>query len=286
MTRTAAALASLFALCLTATAHAAPSKEECVEAHGKGQDLREKGKLVEAKKNFLQCAQAACPALVQADCARFGEELRTLPSLSFAAHDGDGKDLTGTKVYLDGELVTENLDDGKSYDVDPGKHQIKFVNRGVERLESVVVNQSDRGRTVVATFGEPTRSTSSGVSMSPPAEPEQPHRSVVPLVVAGVGGAALITGIVLVVVGKGNVPSQCSLGDHDCAAPPQDPVFADAKSAVGLMNVGFVVGGIGAGVAVGGVVWYALSPKKTSTTTAFTPWFDGRTGGLSLSRHF
>ncbi len=63
-------------------------------------------------------------------------------------------------------------------------------------------------------------------------------------------------------------------------------MFADAKSAVGLMNAGFVVGGIGAGVAVGGIVWYALSPKTTSTTTAFAPWFDGRTAGLSLSRRF
>src|SRR5215469_13220985 len=74
-----------------------PTKEECLDAHSKGQDARESGQLSLARKLFLTCAQPSCPGLVQGDCARFSDELDKIqPTVSFAARDAGGADLPDT----------------------------------------------------------------------------------------------------------------------------------------------------------------------------------------------
>src|SRR6185436_4839284 len=99
-----------------------PSKEVCVDSHSKGQDARDQGKISLARKLFLTCAQATCPALVQGDCARFTDDLTRLqPTISFVARDSNGADLPDTTVYVDEALLTTRLD-GQLHDLDPGKH--------------------------------------------------------------------------------------------------------------------------------------------------------------------
>src|SRR5262249_41373078 len=122
----AAALALLLLLSGTARAEA-PSKEACLEAHGQGQDLREAGKLSLARAQFVKCGQSSCPGPVQADCARFGDELQQMtPTVTFAARDGEGHDVPGASVYVDDVLVASRID-GKSHEIDPGSHRIRFV---------------------------------------------------------------------------------------------------------------------------------------------------------------
>jgi hypothetical protein len=267
-------------------AHAAPSKEECIDAHGKGQDLQEKGQLADARAMFLTCAQSSCPALVQADCARAAEEVgRLVPSLSFAARDPGGTDIPNTSVFIDDKLVTSRLDDGKSFEVNPGKHTVRFSHEGKEVVQQVVVNQGERGRLLSASFGAPPPRASSSAPVAPPAPPGPPTRSSAPLVMAGLGGAALVTGLVLVLVGKGQIPSNCSFSSHDCAAPAGDASFDKAKSGVGLMNIGGVIGGVGAAALGGGLVWFfAQTPEPAPRTgRVWAPWFSASAAGLSLS---
>src|SRR5512135_2212400 len=103
------------------------TKEECLDAHSKGQDAKEQGKLSLARKLFLTCAQSSCPSLVQGDCARFADDLgRLQPTINLAARDSNGADLPDTTVYIDGELVVTRID-GEPHDVDPGNHVFKFV---------------------------------------------------------------------------------------------------------------------------------------------------------------
>jgi hypothetical protein len=65
---------------------AAPSKEECVNAHSQAQDLRDKSLLTQARRTFLVCAQSSCPQLLQNDCSKMGEELERLqPSVTSKA---------------------------------------------------------------------------------------------------------------------------------------------------------------------------------------------------------
>jgi hypothetical protein len=267
----------------------AASKDECLEAHGHGQDLRDAGHLTSARQTFLACAQSSCPALIQADCARFSEDLdRLVPTVSFAARDSGGVDLPDTTVYVDDQLVTSRLDDGKSYDLDPGKHAVRFVHEGRETTVTVVINQGEKGRSVVASFIGPLDAGRATPALSP-AE-SQAKRPAGPLVIAGLGAGALIAGAVLVTAGIKEVPSNCSIGSRQCVAPPGDPSIDQAHRGVALANLGFGIGGGGAAVLVGSMVWYFLQPTRSKveqeSTARVAPWIGDRSGGVSLGGRF
>jgi hypothetical protein len=264
----------------------AASKDECIEAHGRGQDLREKGLLTRSRQMFLTCAQSSCPNLIQGDCARFGEELdRLLPSVSFGARDSRASDLPNTSVYVDETLVTTRLDDGKSYDFDPGKHTIRYVHDGKETTLKVILNQGEKGRTLVATFTD-NNSTAAGADAR--SSPPEPKKSLLPLVVAGLGGAALATGGVLFAVGMGQVPEGCSVSTKECAAPPGDPRLDDANRGVSLANLGVGIGLSGAALLIGGLVWYAATPATPPSTRGqlVLPWVGRGAGGVAVVRSF
>jgi hypothetical protein len=282
---------ALLAVTSAGTANAAPTREECVEAHGRGQDLREEGHLTKARQTFLTCSQQTCPALVQSDCARYAEELgRLVPTLTFAARDSHASDLANTSVYLDEQLLAMRLDEGKTYEVDPGKHAVRFVHDGKEVLVRVVVNQGEKGRNVIATFMEASAAEPLLSSCSPngtPAAPATPSRPIFPLVVAGAGGLALATGVVLVAVGLGKVPSTCSNSTKECAAPPGDKTFEEARSGVSTANIGLGISVVGGVMAAGGLLWYFVqSPYAPSRTGKLAPWVGPGTGGMSLSGAF
>jgi len=264
-----------------------PSKEVCVDSHGKGQDAREQGKLSLARKLFLTCAQSSCPALVQGDCARFADDLaRTQPSVAFVARDGNGADLPDTTVYVDEMLVATRID-GTMHELDPGKHSIKFVHAGKEQIVTVVVGAGEKGRAISAAFGAAT--PPAGLTQSTPAKPAEPKEVTVRpkgakiLMIAG--GAVAIGGIALGVFGMTRIPDGCSTGSHECSAPPGDPVFDDASSAMKLVNVGFIAGAAGVVATVGGLIWYYQGAKTTreGNERVVTPWLVPGGGGIALS---
>lgn len=267
---------------------AASSKEECVDAHSRGQDLREKGQLTRARQMFMTCAQNGCPGLIQADCARYGDDLdRTVPSVSFGARDGASTDLPNTMVYVDDQLLTTRLDDGKSYDLDPGKHTIRFMHDGKEMSMSVVLNQGEKGRSLVATFqdGSGSRSTTDFRATL-----AQPKRSTAPLLIAGLGAVAMVTGGVLIGVGLSKVPDSCSMSTKECTAPIGDPSFNDAHRGVSMANLGVGLGIGGAALLAGGLIWYAVQPTTQHSDAAAArfvhPWLGRGSGGVALSSSF
>jgi hypothetical protein len=277
----------------------AQSKEVCLEAHGKGQDLREAGKISGAREQFLKCAQSACPALVQADCARFGEELqRMIPTVTFAARDGAGQDVVDTTVFVDNVQITASLS-GQSYEVDPGPRVIRFVHAGKTVEQKVVISQGEKGRVIAVTFDEPAAAAPPQsappvvpIGGTPPRDPGTPPdqpRSSVPLVFMGIGGAALAAGVVVLIVGGGKIPESCDYFDKECAAPPGDPVFDEAKSGAGLINVGTGLAVAGGAVFLGSLIWYFAQPTARAPAPAATglaPWMDHRSGGFSFRGAF
>jgi hypothetical protein len=281
-------LLAAFALLWSGDARAT-AKDECIDAHGRGQDLREKGQLVRARQLFLTCAQPTCPGLVQSDCARFSEEIgRLVPTVSFAARDAAQADIPITSVYVDEVLFASRLDDGKSYEVDPGKHVIRYVHDGRETTVRVVVNQGEKGRALVATFPGDGATPGGGEPSTAPLEPKRP---ILPLLVASVGGAALVTGGVLLWTGLHHVPSNCSLSTHDCAGAVDDPSLNDASHGVSLANTGLAVGVAGAAVMTGGLIWYFVQPLSggstdSARTHAVTPWVGKNAGGVGWSGSF
>ncbi len=267
----------------------AASKEECLEAHGRGQDLRDAGRLTTARQTFLACAQSSCPALIQADCARFSEELdRLVPTVSFAARDPSGDDLPDTAVYVDDQPVATRLDEGKSYDLDPGRHAVRFVHEGHETAVTLVLNQGEKGRSVVATFADAEVANRSIPALPPPTV--QTNRSIAPLLVAGLGAAAAVAGAVVLTVGIKDVPNDCSIGSRQCVAPPGDASLGQAHAGVTLANVGLGIAGGGAALLVTGVVWYILQPAhprvEPERGARVAPWLADRAGGVNVSAWF
>lgn len=265
------------------------SKEECVDAHSRGQDAKDQGKLSLARKLFLTCAQPTCPAVVQSDCARFADDLtRQQPSLSFAARDGNGSDLPDTTVYVDDILVVTRLD-GKSHDVDPGTHTVRFANNGKDQVVTVVVEPGEKGRPVVATFGAPSSGAQAGGAKADatPAKKSGPkvlHPTGARVAIYG-GAAMAIGGVGLGVLGMTRVPSNCNTSTNQCAAPPGDPAFGKASSAVELQNIGWIVGGVGVVALAGGVVWYITGKTTEPTEKLVMPWVTPTSAGLALTGH-
>jgi hypothetical protein len=270
-------------LLVPATALATPTKDECLEAHGRGQDQREAGHLALARDSFAVCSQPSCPALVQSDCAEYAAELERLsPTIGFAARDQAGRDLPDTQVYVDGVLVAPELDEGKTYDVDPGKHAVRFLRGERSVLLNIVVTQGERGRNILATFTEATApfSVTPREHAEAPFRPDRPaaRRSAFPLVVALGGGVAVVAGGVLTGMGLAKVPENCSISSHECTAAPGDPVFDDAHSGAILVNAGLTTAIAGAVIGVTGLVWYfAQSPslprgaeKRPGSAVTFT----------------
>jgi hypothetical protein len=159
---------------------------------------------------------------------------------------------------------------------------VRFVHAGQESVVEVVVSQGEKGRTLVGTFAGPP-ATSGASSASATGAPET-RRPAGPLVFVGLGAAAAAVGGAILGVGLARLPSVCSLSTHQCAAPPGDPVFNGAASAVTLMNVGAIVGGVGVLALGGSLIGYFAQPRqplKPSATLA--PWVGRGAGGLSLA---
>ena len=247
------------------------SKEECLDAHSKGQDAKEQGKISLARKLFLTCAQTSCPSLVQGDCARFADDLgRLQPTISFAARDGAGSDLPDTTVYLDGVLLLTRID-GEPHDVDPGNHTVKFTNAGRDQVVTVVVGSGEKGRTVVGTFPSPEAPKpviGPALSKAPPPKPvaHTTHAAGAKYLIAG-GGLLALGGAGLSFYGYSKIPANCSLSTHECAAPPGDPAFGKAHSAVRDVDYGMVLGGVGLAALAGGLIWYATSGHEEGDTS-------------------
>ena len=226
-----------------------------------------------------------------------------MPTVTFVARDSRGNDLPDVSVFVDDVAVASKLT-GKSYEVDPGGRTVRFVYGDKTVEQKVVVSQGEKGRTIAATFEDPspaaTAPAASGAAPSPAAaadQVEQPSRSVVPLVIAGVGLATAAVGGVIIAVGLSDVPDNCSYSDKECVAPLEDPVFDDAKSAAGTVNLGIGLAAAGAGVAGLGLVWYLVQDPSTSApaTTGkrdapsnrkVTPWFSRTGGGLTFRTAF
>jgi hypothetical protein len=286
-------------LAASAARAAPPTKEECVDAHARGQDAREAGQLVQADKFFFVCAQAACPDLVQRDCARFADEVeRVLPTVTFVARDAALTDLPDTSVYVDGSLVASDLGDGRPHPIDPGKHEVRFVHAGREVVIDVVVAAGEKARALTGTFppaesapapakaapADAAPGTGTGSAAPAPRPAPAASRPAGPLALVAVGAAAVVAGGVLAGVGLARMPSVCSLSAHDCAAPPGDPVFGKASSSVTLINVGAIAGGTGLAVLGGGLAWYLAQPLRPSKpdAAAIAPWVGPGLAGLAI----
>ena len=124
--------------------------------------------------------------------------------------------------------------------------------------------------------------------------------TVYPWILTGVGGAALVTGIVLAAVGEGQRSrsiqnaraADCERvgGSIDCSKNPNAPIGEfqaenDAGTTKLNVGIGLMVGG--AAVAAGGLIWHFLEPTGSRTAKWLpTPQLGSGYAGLSMSGGF
>jgi hypothetical protein len=110
--------------------------------------------------------------------------------------------------------------------------------------------------------------------------------SVVPWIVVGVGGAVLITGGLVTIIGSGKV----SDAEKTCNASHQctDPAAIDkGNSGRNMETIGVIVGSVGLAAVIGGLVWHFVEPTTPKQDGArVVPQVAPGYGGLSVVGRF
>ncbi len=225
------------------------SDKECMDAASAGQELRDEGRLLEARTQFQRCAQSECPAPIPGYCADWLNDLtRKLPSLVLRAVDDQEHDVTDATVFLDGREVVL---DGRPIEIDPGRHRLRVERPGAKPFEKeVVAAQGEKDRVIVGKLvAEPP----------PPPEPAAPPppRRAVPKeswVGWGIGAAGLLSFSIFGTKAqvdyddyRSSCGQRCSLSDRNSVA-----------TSLTVADVSLVLGLLGAGV---GTVFYLMQPK-------------------------
>jgi hypothetical protein len=123
-----------------------------------------------------------------------------------------------------------------------------------------------------------------------PNPPVEGGHSVAPWVLAGAGGAVLVTGAVLLAVGSGDV-SSANKACPDRSACPSSTVAAQGNRGRALETAGVVVGIAGIAGIAGGLVWHFADSKSRSSataglTTSLSPVVAPRFAGVALGGSF
>lgn len=152
-------------LVLLCSPRALADNKACSKAYTNGQIQKKAGKLREAKKSLVACAQNSCPAFINSECAKWLNEVDSmLPTVVIAASDAQGNDLTNVTVSSDGKKLTDQLG-GMALEMDPGPHTLRFEHKGNKPVEKkVVIREGEKARVIKVQFGSPNKAAPAPVS--------------------------------------------------------------------------------------------------------------------------
>jgi hypothetical protein len=234
------------ALLVPVAAHADDAKRRCVAASTEGQALRDGTKLTQARDRFLACARDECPAVVRKYCAEWlGDVEKKLPTVVLRVQTADGADARGARVTVDGKSVAL---DGSAIPIDPGDHAVHAEVEGAPAIDQqVLVAEGEKDRLVTLRFAAPAVASTPAPPSTPPAPVEHAERPfpVVPVVLAGVGVAAMATSVVFWRAASSDVDDLRARCAPRCDSSDVD----SAKGKALVSNVAFGVGVVAFGLA-------------------------------------
>jgi hypothetical protein len=133
---------------------AADADPSCYEAYEQAQIKRREGDPRKAREFAQHCARVACPTFVRGDCLNWSADAdKAVPTIVLRAATDEG-DATDATVTMDQVLLTSQLN-GKTIEVDPGAHVFVFEWKTQTREVRLLVNEGEKGRSVVADFRTP-----------------------------------------------------------------------------------------------------------------------------------
>lgn len=216
------------------------AKSVCLESFGRAQRMRREAMLLEARQELLACAQDGCFDAVRVKCMQWLEEVDSdIPTLVIAIKDKSGETPRDARVLIDGGGASAALG-GRALEVNPGTHEMSVTLPSGERMvKSVTILQGQKNQSVVFDFTPPEEP----MNTLPPQVIVRDGSTNVPAVVAfGVGGAALVAGIITGVV---------ALRDGDDKAKNCDEIGCDSGdiddyTLAHVSTASFVLAGVGA----------------------------------------
>jgi hypothetical protein len=254
----------LAALAFAPDARAEPTKQECVAANDRAQDLRQAGKLRAARQELAVCIATACPGPVREDCAQRLSELDAAqPKLVFSAKDAAGNDLDAVRVTVDGAPFADRLD-GAALDADPGEHTFRFETAdGAWTEKTLVVSEGEKRRMVPVVLRRPEADGSS-------------HWGA--YAAFGAGGVGLVVGTVfgaLALGTKSSLDAACGPSKTGCPGSQVSTLSTQAWAAD--ISLGVAVAGAAVGTAL-----LLLSPRSTAPSRAASvyPWVGPMAAGI------
>ncbi len=272
---------------------AEPTKKDCVAANESGQDLRQSGKLREARAALSVCMAAQCPRPVREDCAqRLSDIEAALPTLVFVAKDAQGNDVSDARVSMDGARLGGS--DGTAVAIDPGEHKFTFEKAGLPAVETaVVVREGDKNRRIQVTLeATSTPAATEGLPAAEPPAPSHPRSAIIGpktqraigIAVGGAGGAGIVLGAILGLAAKSTYDhafnAECPGGNtHNCT-PQGVSDWQQVQSEAALSTFAFIAGGA---LLAGGAAIYFLTPSA-SVTVSPTLAYHG--GGIGVGGRF
>ena len=224
------------ALVVAAVAVAAPRvaqaddvKQACVAAAERSQQERDERHLTKAREDLIFCARDTCPALVKEDCVRWLLQLdASQPSIVVSAKDAKGQDAVSVRVTCDGAPLASSLD-GRAVRVDPGVHVLRFEAEGGGVIEQkIVVREGEQNRAVSVDFAAQGPRAASVQATPPPASASRVP--VGPLVLAGVGVAAVGVWAVVGATGTSKLSTLRSTCGVDASCDPSRPSTRRGRS--------------------------------------------------------
>jgi hypothetical protein len=245
------------ALLATTSARAA-DKTACLDAASTAQRLRAEHMLVEARDQLRVCAAAACPAVVQSDCAEWLEEVeKALPSVVVTATTRRGADRVDVKVTVDGKPFLDRLD-GRAIAMNAGPHVFHFEAADGARADlQVVIREGQQSQSVATVLDEPSGRPATEPFPRPRVESGSTPWRMLAWAFGGAGvlglGVGAAAGLVAI-ADKGS--AQCN-ASHQCQPGP----LSRARSAALASDIGFIAGGV---LLASSIVLVLVSPPATA----------------------
>lgn len=215
----------LVALVAHGTPARAQSGDTCVTAYEGAQELRQRGALVQARRELDVC-RASCPAALARDCEAWQRDVASRLGRVKLLVTRDAARVSPDRVLVDGQPAV--VDPEGVVAVDPGDHDVRIDIAGAPAAEHAV--SVPPGGEVTLEVALASSDADEGSSWSP---------STPALVVGGIGLGALLVGGGLGVAGHvrvGDLRDGCA---PDCAASDVDAV-----------RTMWIAGGVAAGVGV------------------------------------
>jgi hypothetical protein len=249
-------------VCLACSLSArADTTDACINASSQGQVELGGHKLVEARDQFLICAQQDCPSIVRKFCSTWLDQAQaSLPTVVLLATDASGNSVPGIKVFEDGRLLVEHAD-GRAVEVDPGTHRFAFVApNGTQIEKQAIIGEGEKDKRVVATLAIGPTSTApppAAATGSPPRRGSAGPWRLIGIGATGVGAVGLALGSAFGLEAASHKRSAGCNSTSMCPSTGAESTLKSAQNDGNWATAFFVVGGA---LAAGGVLVWVLAP--------------------------